>query len=110
MTVRRSSTSFGSRASKARFDRAFLGFLVVYWTLALQGKESDAHYSKHNTSFDHNKGNCFVAIQPDGKMPGPVNWRISPDLLVASLMRRKKTISLTGKNGPNIDSCHTASA
>jgi hypothetical protein len=34
MTVRGSSTSFDSRASRARLDRAFLGFLIVGWPSA----------------------------------------------------------------------------
>ena len=39
MTVRGSSTSFGSRASKARLDRAFLGLLIMDWASAFYNAE-----------------------------------------------------------------------
>ncbi len=50
MTVRGSSTSFDSRASRARLDRAFLGFLIVNWPSIfpiMQKNKFDKHYAEH---------------------------------------------------------------
>jgi hypothetical protein len=51
MTVRGSSTSFDSRASRARLDRAFLGFLIVNWPSIFpnprRNENENKHYAKH---------------------------------------------------------------
>jgi hypothetical protein len=52
MTVRGSSTSFDSRASRARLDRAFLGFLIVHKLVVnfpdhAENENKNKHYAKH---------------------------------------------------------------
>lgn len=98
MAVLAPSTSFGSRASSARFERAFLGFLYSQYPLApsIQSQEKDSsHYIVRSMStvsiqYSIRRGeNSFkvgyhLRLLPDSRMI-LIRFRDDPDLSLSCL-------------------------
>jgi hypothetical protein len=56
ITVRGSSTSFGSRAPRTRFDRAFFGFLGERRSVTLRTQDVCAVHSSQHDRWEENLG------------------------------------------------------
>lgn len=62
MAVRASSTSFGSRASRARFERAFLGFLGAQMSKAIQKTNGRTYIVRSIATSKRLYGKCVGSV------------------------------------------------